>query len=191
MLSLVARYAKSLFDKSKEENKVDQIFKEFSDFVNLLQKEKIIWKLWTSMSISISDKENLILKKINLSTVLYNFLKILLKKKRQNLIFKINYYYKKIYNREKNIMEIEMVVPFKIEDQFFQEIIKTLENKLNKNIVIKKVTINPEIIGGLILIEEDIIIDLSLKKDFDKLIKDIERTIDSKINQLNITGGKK
>ncbi|MFN3478267.1 MAG: ATP synthase F1 subunit delta, partial [bacterium] len=124
----------------------------------------------------------LLLNKISLSKITLNFLKLILSKKRQNLIYKIYYYYKMLYNKTNGIIEVEIKLPFEIPEDKIYNVINSLEEKFQTKIKIKKLTIDPEIIGGILIISEDTILDLSIKKELDKLLKDFKQIVNEKIN---------
>ena len=182
MLNIASRYASSLFEKAKEKNSLDLIKKEIEEFINLLEKDKTISEIWNSFSISFEEKEKLILKNLNFSDITKNFLKLLILKKRQNILKKIHYYYKNLYNEFNKILEVKVVLPFKIEIQQLNNLIKTLESKINYQITIKSISIDPEIIGGLIILSEDSIFDLSLKKELENLLKNFKQIVNENLN---------
>ncbi|MFN3995339.1 MAG: ATP synthase F1 subunit delta [bacterium] len=182
MLSIAARYASSLFQKAQEKNITQKILQELELFINILQKNKTLMNLWLSLSVSIKEKEELLLSKLDLSDITLNFLKLILSKKRQKLISKIYYYYKMLYNKSNGIIEVEIKLPFEIPEDKIYNVINSLEEKFQTKIKIKNLTIDPEIIGGILIVSDDTILDLSIKKELDKLLKDFKQIVNEKIN---------
>lgn len=187
MLTVAARYANSLFSKAKENNQIDKVLEDLLLFVNLLENNKQISDVWNSLSISYSDKEKLLSFLPSISNITKNFLKLILIKKRQKLLPKILYYYKSIYNRYNKIIEVNLKVSFDLEKSEIENLIKNLENSLKIKIKIKNIIIDKEIIGGIVIISEDNIIDLSVKKDLEKILKKFEETVNNKITSIKIT----
>ncbi|MEN3015743.1 MAG: ATP synthase F1 subunit delta [bacterium] len=186
MLSIAARYAFSLFNKAKEKNKVEQVMNELQKFTEIIQKNKDLERLWNSLSIPYTIKESILLKRISFSEITTNFLKLILLKKRQKLLPKIFYYYKLVYNYQNKILEVDIKTAFEINQDQLQKIIQLLENNLKLKVKLKNISIDREIIGGIIVISDDLIIDLSVKKDLDKALRKIEETINNKMDELKI-----
>lgn len=186
MLSIAARYASSVFQKAKEKNQIEEVMKDLEQFIKLLEKNKNIAELWNSLSISSFDKEEIILKKIELSEITKKFLKLILLKKRQKLLPKIFYYYKLMYNNQNKILEVDIKTAFQINNQELEKIIKTIEEKLSIKIKIKNIYVDKEILGGIVVISDNLVLDLSVRKDLDKLLKNVEEVINNKLSSIKI-----
>ncbi|MCS7243482.1 MAG: ATP synthase F1 subunit delta [Candidatus Calescibacterium sp.] len=186
MLSISARYANSLFQKAKEENQIDKVLEDLKNFLVLLEKNKQLLELWNSLSISSTDKEEIIIKRVDFSNITKNFLKLLLYKKRQKLLPKIYYYYKSLYNKHNNIIEVEISIAFEIDKTELEKLIRIIEENLGLKIKIKNIKIDPEIIGGAMIISDNIILDLSIKKDLDRLLRNFEETVNNKLSGLKM-----
>lgn len=186
MLSIAARYAYSIFQKAKEKNQIEEVMKDLEQFVKLLEKNKNITEIWNSLSISAFDKEEIILNKIELSEITKKFLKLILLKKRQKLLPKIFYYYKLMYNNQNKILEVDIKTAFQMNNQELEKIIKTIEEKLGIKIKIKNIYIDKEILGGIVVISDNLVLDISVRKELDKLLKNVEEVINNKFSSIKI-----
>lgn len=186
MLSVASRYALSLFEKAKEKNQLDIVLNELDNFIQLLSRNKELLELWNSLSLAYTEKERLILDKIAFTDTTKNFLKLILYKKRQKLLNKIFYYYKSLYNKFHNIIEVEIKSAFEIDNQDLTKLINTLQEKIGLKIKVKSINIEKEIIGGIIMISDNLILDLSVKKDLEKLLKNFQDIVENKLRGLKI-----
>jgi F-type H+-transporting ATPase subunit delta len=88
-----------------------------------------------------------------------NFLKILHRNRQFNIIDKVIKELDKLIKEKNDILEIDVVSAVKIEEK---ELVKLLEKKLKKKIELKS-NIDKEIIAGLIIKINDLLIDGSVK----------------------------
>jgi F-type H+-transporting ATPase subunit delta len=186
MLSLANRYANSLFEIAAKYNLEEIILKELENFYNLINKDKLIDEIWHSKSLTTSDKFSMLIDLLPFNYLTKEFLKLIASKKREKLLKLIIYYYKKNYENKYGIFEGSLILAKKIDNLIINELLKSIEKILNKKILINQIKIDPEIMGGFILISDETILDYSIKNNFEKLLKEININIDKFLLKSNL-----
>lgn len=171
------RYASALFEVGLELDKVEDFFKELNIIKGVFEMEDRLFQILTHPRITKSDKKSLIkdVFKDNISKEISNFLYIIIDKRRERNILEIVNRYKEIYNDHKNITNVIATTAIPMDEESKQNLKNKLEEKLNKKVEISN-TVDPSIIGGVLLQMDDKIIDSTLTsqlKNMEKLVTNI------------------
>ncbi len=102
------------------------------------------------------------------SKLVVDLLLLLVEKKRFMFIDEIMEAYRYLYEKEKGIVEVRTITAIPLEDKLKDELIRKLEAQTKKTIRIKP-EVDPDIIGGMILVMEDHIIDGSIRFKLEQL----------------------
>lgn len=177
MSSASYRYAYSLSELCIEENMMEVVYKEFTDFYELLNKSGELYTLLSDETFKKEDKkrviDNVFDKDDNI--MLKNFLFLLVDKNRIGEIKLIYLDFKNLYLEHSGILNVEV----KSANELSEELIGSLKNKLsdkfNKKIILSK-SVDKNIIGGMILYINGKMIDLSVKNELDMIKRQLKET---------------
>ncbi|KJS07672.1 MAG: hypothetical protein VR77_00330 [Flavobacteriales bacterium BRH_c54] len=163
---VASRYAKSLIDLGKEQNALETLIKDMilikdvcnenPDFITLLKSPVIR-----------GDKKQAIIKEVFYnsfsSEVTKAFVEIILRKKRESILYAIAVSFISLYKEHYNIKiaKVTTAVPLSAEQK--QSIIAQI-NKTEKATIELEEVVNKDIIGGLILRIEDKQLDESIRR---------------------------
>jgi len=186
MLSIANRYADSLFEIASKYNLEEIILKELENFYNLINKDKLIAEIWHSKTLTAFDKYNTLIESLPFNYLTKEFLKLIASKKREKLLKLIIYYYKKNYENKYGIFEGTLILAKKIDNLILNELLKSIEKIINKKILVNQIKIDPEIMGGFILISDETILDYSIKNNFEKLLKEININMEKFLLKSNL-----
>ncbi len=172
---VVQRYVKALHALSLEQNKDIKIKNDLSLISELIEKNKEFKKIIFSPLVT-PKKHQEILKIISntlkMDQITENFLFLLAFNKRLILLEKILEFYNEISSKEKDITNIDIILPNKIS----KKEISSIQNKL-KSEVKKKTKINfiedKNIISGFVVKLGSTMIDFSIKSKLDKIINSL------------------
>ena len=101
------------------------------------------------------------------------FLLLLIDKKRFPFVEEIAEGYGYLYERHKGIIEVKAVTAVPLNDMMRQKAIDTLERQTDKQIRLVPI-VDPSIIGGMILVMEDKIVDGSIKFRMERLKRELD-----------------
>ena len=164
------RYAKALFLLAKKENVLQGISRESQSVIDFFSNQKTAMMLLKNPVVSKEKKINIFQKSFQgqLSTLMQSFIKLVIDKGRYRDLLSILDQYIEIYKKEMNIISLELVTTKKINDSLKQKI----NNKLGaqENVVFKE-TIDPKILGGILIRLNDLQFDATVKNKLNNVRK--------------------
>lgn len=169
------RYALALFEAGKELNKLDD-FKEELNYISItLEKEPDLMKVLEHPKIAKKAKKDLITQvfKGKVSQEIQNFLYVIIDKGREENILDINSEYKKLYNEEKNIVEVLAVTAVPMDKGSQNRLAKILSTKMSKIVKVSN-KVDKGVIGGVLLRIENKLIDGTIKGRLESMEKTIK-----------------
>ena len=170
------RYAESLFDLAKEENKVTQYLDDIKLVGEVLDSDPQIVQFFNHVLIENDKKIQLLDQsfKGNVDQYVLNFLKLLVQSRRIRYIDDIVKYYINLSNQYLGIEEGMIYTPYELTDQQIQDIEKAISQKENKKVTLK-VSIDPSLLGGIKVQIANRIYDGTIKNKVEMLKKELLR----------------
>ena len=170
------RYAESLFDLAKEENKVTQYLDDIKLVGEVLDSDPQIVQFFNHVLIENDKKIQLLDQsfKGNVDQYVLNFLKLLVQSRRIRYIDDIDKSYNNLSNQYLGIEEGMIYTPYELTDQQIQDIEKAISQKENKKVTLK-VSIDPSLLGGIKVQIANRIYDGTIKNKVEMLKKELLR----------------
>ena len=170
------RYAESLFDLAKEENKVTQYLDDIKLVGEVLDSDPQIVQFFNHVLIENDKKIQLLDQsfKGNVDQYVLNFLKLLVQPRRIRYIDDIVKSYINLSNQYLGIEEGMIYTPYELTDQQIQDIEKAISQKENKKVTLK-VSIDPSLLGGIKVQIANRIYDGTIKNKVEMLKKELLR----------------
>ena len=167
---VAARYAKSLLDLAKEQNNVDAVLNDMRTFARLAAKNKEMALLLNSPIIN-GDKKIAVLNRLFESTfqkVTISFFEIIIRKKRENFLESVANGFIEQFNTLNNISTATVKSAVPLSNEVIAEIKSHIEKQTGKTITLTA-SVNPDLIGGLVVQVEDKLFDASIAGKLGKL----------------------
>lgn len=171
------RYADALVELAKDGKMTFEKISSNLDLIReILSQSKDLNEFLTNPLISTNDKKEIIEKVFGkeVDVLIVNFLKVLTDKERFSLFEEIFESYNKLLDNINNISRIKVVSAISMSDEAQKRLKTKLEEKLRMNVVLD-MSIDTDIIAGLVIKIGDNIIDMSLKHKLEDLSKSITR----------------
>ena len=168
------RYANAIFKASSTFDCLEEVSSDLNELSNEMETNREFRYFMLTPRIKKSRKKELIteLFKDKFSDVTIHFLFILIDKRRQEYLRKINDYFKVLYDRYHQRMEVTAVSQLELTKEEKSKLKETLEKITGKIISIAN-KIDPSIIGGLVIKIENRILDNSVKGHLEILRKEM------------------
>lgn len=168
--TIATRYSKSLIGLS-EENKLENsvVHQNLENIKTILNSSKELYDALINPVISANDKEAVIDAVFINDTdeLIRNFLKLLVKKNRFDLIFEIIKIYNNLLDKINNVSKVEIISAIELDEEYKKQIKDKLAQILNKEIIINY-DVKDEIIAGLVYKMGDDVFDTSVKGKINK-----------------------
>ncbi len=171
---IAKRYAVALFNAAVKMDVAEQVGGDLDSFNQLFAADADFRNYMHSPQVFADAKKELIVTAIGkqASGLFMNFVMLLIDKKRLANFDEIAEGYALLYEQLKGIIEVKVITAVELDAELEDKTLATLEAKTGKEVRLVKV-MDPEIIGGMILIIEDKIIDGSIRHQLATLRKDL------------------
>jgi len=167
---LIKRYTHGLLSTLKGEKEYGILYRELKEFSNLLAAREKLYDLLTRPLLPASRKKKIaegILSKSSMQQKTTRFILLLIENDRLELLSGIIEFLPDLWNKEKGIVTYEVLSVVPLIDS--QE--KKLQDKLKP--VALKYEKDPSLIGGISLRKGNIVYDVSIKGDLERLREQI------------------
>ena len=171
---VASRYAKSLLDLAKEQNKLEEVNNDITFFLSVCKQSPDLVKLFRNPVVKSDKKLNVVQKvftsKVDQLTSL--FLDIIVRKNREFYMVEIAREFRKQYNQFKGIVQAQVTTAVEIDQALMNDIRGFIANQTGKQIEMAT-KVNPEIIGGLVIQLEDKLYDGSMASKLANIKKNL------------------
>lgn len=146
------RYASALVELADQTRQLEEINKELSEATELLEKYPEVSHLVMNSTIAREEKEDFLEKILpeRTSGLLVNFLKVLIKKSRFQDLALIREKFQQLYEGRKGIQRVHVHAPIALDEALQERLRRALEKKLKREVYLEP-SVNPELLGGLLL----------------------------------------
>jgi F-type H+-transporting ATPase subunit delta len=164
--NLVARsYAAALFEIGEREHLHDSLVASLDALGEALQSSPQLRLFLTSPKIDMNLKKATLRKALEgrAHPLFLNFLMVLIDKRRQRLLSVVDQEYRTLLDESLGRMHVEVTVARQPEQRAREEMTQRLTQSLGRQVV-PHLTVNPEILGGIIVRYGDRVLDGSLRR---------------------------
>ena len=168
MDSLYSRYANALLSIAQEEGKVEEYRNEIKIIRTSFMENDGIIHLLSSAFLEFEEKEKIIDNIYSNNDNVKNFLKIIVKNRRANVIIKIFNEFVKKCNELLGIKDGIVYSVRKLSDSEIEQIEKGIKARLGHAVELENV-VDEKLIGGIKVLVEDKIFDGSIKNKLERL----------------------
>jgi F-type H+-transporting ATPase subunit delta len=180
-LRVASRYAKSLLDLSKEQQILDKIKDDLTVFQQTLHQNVSLQSMLKSPVINNGDKIA-ILKKIfekSFQKLTIDFFMVVVRKNRAAVLESISNSFMTQYNDFNNIISASVKTAQAIDDAVTAEVTSFIEKQSGKKVALTA-SVDPSLIGGLVIQVGDNLYDASISGKLNKVKQNLLNTYISK-----------
>lgn len=170
----VRRYSGALLDIAFEEKCEDEIYEQFGLFYRQMKADKDFERLMTEKILSSEELGATVSKVLEgANTYLISFILTLIERGRMEEIGDMFLEFESGYKERKNILEAEAVTAVPMTEEQTERVKRELGEKYGKTVVLRT-SVDPSIIGGMVLYIGNEMLDASLKAGYDGLRKQLK-----------------
>ena len=170
------KYANALFLASKEKEIVSEVYDQLGHLDNIANSEKAFLEFLKSPRITEKDKRSFVSTVLQkrVHAIIVQFLYVLLEKNRIKYLREIIDEFSRIVEAQRGIGRATVISASRLTDSEKNSLISRLSDKLKLKIKIEE-EIDPNILGGVIVITHDQIIDGSIKHGLETLEQNLNK----------------
>jgi F-type H+-transporting ATPase subunit delta len=178
---VAARYAKSILDLSIEQKSLDAVLSDMKTFANIVTNSGDMRNLLASPIVP-GDKKLAVVKHLfekHFQPLTIKFFEIIIRKKREGFLGTIAKGFIEQYNQLNNIANATVKSAIELSDAVIDEIKGHIESQTGQKINISA-TVEPELIGGIVVQVGDKLFDASIAGKLGKLKQELLNSYISK-----------
>lgn len=173
------RYARALFSLGKEKGDAELIAygENLSGLVEALRESPQLDRIFRNPVFKVDEKKavvDAILLKIGAQQMVRNFCHLLADNNRLGFLADIQGYYAQLLDEHQGVSRGEMTTAIELEADLKDALKKSLEEKISRQLVLDY-SVNPSILGGLVLKIGDRVLDASLRAQLVAMKETIKR----------------
>lgn len=162
------RYSRALFQLAQQQNLIDPIHQDFKNFLELVKQSSEL-RQFLNMPLDLKRERLLIdLLKDQFSKLFLDFLILVLKNRRFNLIEQIFADYERQIDQLYNRISVQAITAIPMPEDKLAECEKEIASAISAEVRLEN-QVDPSILGGIILRLDDRVYDASLMAQFKKL----------------------
>jgi len=173
------RYAVALFNAALAEDVLDQVHGDLTSFAALVADEPALRVFLSSHRVRTDEKHDLVVNAIGerASGLFVKFVLLLINKKRidefaKNRFADILEPFQALYEKQNNILTVRVITAVALDAELERRTKETIERRTGKTARIEK-QVDPEIIGGMVMIADGQIIDGSIRSQLTGLRREL------------------
>jgi len=175
MEEIASVYARSLFEVAKEQGKLDEVREQIGQVADALDADRELQIFFFSPYFSTEEKQEGLRKVVDgAEPAVLNFLELLLENHRMPALFRIRRAYDQLWEHENKLLPVEITSAVELDDEIAKRIGDQIGEQTGQRVELTK-TVDPDIIGGLVLRVGNSILDASIRNRLDNLRKNVAK----------------
>jgi ATP synthase F1 delta subunit len=175
MEEIASVYARSLFEVAQEHGKLDTVREQLGEFVDALNETRELQVFFFSPYFSTPEKKDGLEKAVSgTEPVLENFLELLIEKHRMPAIFRVRRELDAMWQRENKLLPVEITSAIELDQSTVKHIGDRIGEQTGQKIELTA-TVEPDILGGIVVRVGNSIIDASIRARLEQLRKQVAR----------------
>jgi F-type H+-transporting ATPase subunit delta len=168
-------YARALFEVAKERDKLDEIREQLGEFADALEENRDLSLFFFSPYFSAEEKKDGLGKTVEGGDEeLMNFLELLLDNHRMPAIHRIRREYDDMWREERKLLSVQVTSAIELDEETVKSIGDRIGEQTDREVDLQS-TVDPEILGGIVLRVGNSILDASIRRRLEQLRRQVAR----------------
>jgi len=166
-------YARALFEVAREQDKLDVVREQLGQFADALNDNADLRVFFFSPYFSSEEKKDGLHRALDgADPAIVNFLETLVERHRMPVIFRIRTELERLWDEENKLLPVEVTSAVELDAATVKSIGDRIGEQTGQRVELTS-TIDPEILGGIVLRVGNSILDASIKHRLDQLRKHV------------------
>jgi F-type H+-transporting ATPase subunit delta len=175
MEEIAAVYARSLFEVAQEQNKLDVVREQLGQFADTLNDNRELQVFFFSPYFSTVEKQDGLDRAVSdAEPILVNFLKLLIENHRSPVIFRVRRVVDELWLKENKLLPVQVTSAVELDQATVREIGDRIAEQTGQRVELSA-SVEPDILGGLVVRVGNSILDASIRNRLEQLRKQVAR----------------
>ncbi len=175
MEEIAVVYARSLFEAALDADKLDVLREQLGEFADALDGDRQLQVFFFSPYFSTSEKKDGLKRALEGADDLFvNFLELLLENHRMPVIFRVRRGYDRLWEAHNRLLPVEVTSAVELDEETVRSIGDRIAEQTGRKVELSS-TVEPGILGGIVVRVGNQVLDASIRTRLDSLRKQVVR----------------
>jgi ATP synthase F1 delta subunit len=169
-------YSRSLFEVASEHGKLDLVKEQLDEFTDAVEQNRELAIFFFSPYLSTEEKkQGLERAVVDADRILLNFLEVLIENHRMPVLFRARRQFEALWDEAHRLLPVEVTSAVELDPHTVEELESRIRAQTGQNVELTS-TIDPDILGGIVLRVGNSILDASIKNRLQQLRREVAKT---------------
>jgi ATP synthase F1 delta subunit len=166
-------YARALFEVASEQDALDTIHEQLGEFADAMNANRQLAVFFFSPYFAVDEKKEGLSRAVTgAHDAFRNFLEALIERHRMPAIFRIRTEFNALYDDEKKLLPVTITSAIALDDETVEGLGRRIGEQIDRHVEVSS-TVDPDILGGIVLRVGNVILDASIKNRLEQLRKQV------------------
>ena len=169
-------YSRSLFEVASEHGKLDLVKEQLDQFTDAVEQNRELAIFFFSPYLSTEEKkQGLERAVVDADRILLNFLEVLIENHRMPVLFRARRQFEVLWDEAHRLLPVEVTSAVELDPHTVEELESRVRAQTGQNVELTS-TVDPDILGGIVLRVGNSILDASIKNRLQQLRREVAKT---------------
>ena len=175
MEEIAAVYSRSLFEAALDADKLDVVREQVGEFADALDDERALQVFFFSPYFSTNEKKDGLHRAVDGAEAMFlSFLEVLLENHRMPAIFRIRREYERLWKSHNRLLPVAVTSAIELDKKTVSGIGDRIAEQTGRKVELSS-TVDPDILGGIVVRVGNQVLDASIRTRLDSLRKQVVR----------------
>lgn len=175
MEEIASVYARSLFEVARDAGSLDTVREQLGEIADALDGNRDLTIFFFSPYFSGDEKKSGLHRLVTgADATLVNFLELLIENHRLPAIFRIRRSLDRLWEEENKLLPVQVTTAIELDAQVVEELGRKIGEQTGRRVQLSS-TVDPEILGGIVLRVGNNILDASIRNRLDQLRRQVAK----------------
>jgi F-type H+-transporting ATPase subunit delta len=166
-------YARSLFQVAQEGDRLDTVRDQIGQFADALGDSREMQTFFFSPYFSTQEKKDGLTRAVqDADDAVRNFLELLVENHRMPVIFRVRREIDRLWDQENKVLPVQITSAVELDDAVVQRIGDEIGRQTGRRVQLSR-TVDPDVLGGIVLRVGNSILDASIRNRLEQLRKEV------------------
>jgi len=168
-------YARSLFEVAREQGRLDVVREQLGQFADALDESRELQTFFFSPYFSTEEKQDGLQRAVEgADEIVGNFLDLLIENHRMPVIFRVRRDVDRLWEEENKLLPVEITSAIALDESVTARIGDEIGRQTGRRVELTS-TVDPDVIGGIVLRVGNSILDASIRTRLEALRKQVAK----------------
>ena len=173
MEEIASVYARSLFEAAQDAGNLDQVREQIGQVADAIDADRDLQVFFFSPYLTSEEKKDGLHKAVSdAEPIVRNFLELLIENHRMPALFRIRREYDRLWEQENQLLPVQITSAVELDEGVVRRIGDEIGRQTGRTVELTA-TVDPEVIGGIVLRVGNSILDASIRTRLERLRKQV------------------